>query len=121
MNLNVSNNQFAQFVYRILSIDPPASLKTEYLELCYECFHFKQQIENSEVVISDWMAKRFKELITGLGWQFLPAISSWQKEIFSQDKANKASMRNLLISVVTDIINTYGFEKLYKQEAKNIP
>lgn len=60
MNLNVSNNEFAQFVYRILSIDPPKSLKTEFLELCYECFHFKQHIDSSEMSLSDWMAKRFR-------------------------------------------------------------
>lgn len=47
MNLNVSNNEFAQFVYRILSIDPPDSLKADFLELCHECFSLKQSVETS--------------------------------------------------------------------------
>jgi hypothetical protein len=68
MNLNVSNNEFAQFVYRILSIDPPKSLRVEYLDLCFECFHLKQNIEGSDLSIADWMAKRFRELIVGSGW-----------------------------------------------------
>lgn len=44
-SLNLSNDEFAHFLYKILSIQPPDELTTEYLELCYECFHLKQVVE----------------------------------------------------------------------------
>lgn len=43
--MNLSNNEFAAFIYNILSIDPPESLRAEYLELCYECLHLKQSVK----------------------------------------------------------------------------
>jgi len=46
-SLNLSNDEFAYFLYKILSIQPSDELTTEYLELCYECFHLKQVVEES--------------------------------------------------------------------------
>ena len=69
--INLSNDEFALFIYHVLSIDPPENLKKEYLELCYECFHLKQQLvdeEHSSINLSEWAAKRFKEIIGGHGW-----------------------------------------------------
>lgn len=83
MSLNVSNTEFAYFIYRILSIQPPESLKGEFIQLCHECFHFKQQLENDES-LSEWMIKRFKELIVGSGWRFYDqAVKAWEKDILS--------------------------------------
>lgn len=69
--MNLSNDEFALFIYHILSIDPPETLKSEYLELCYECFHLKQMLmdeEEKSINIAEWAATRFKELIDGHGW-----------------------------------------------------
>jgi hypothetical protein len=67
--LNLSNDEFAHFLHKILSIDPPADLTTEFLELCYECFHLRTLLEDQDgVTLSEWAAKRFREIIGGHGW-----------------------------------------------------
>ena len=61
-SLNLANDEFAYFLYKILSIKPSEELTTEYLELCYECFHLKQLVgeEDESSTLSEWAAKRFK-------------------------------------------------------------
>ena len=46
--MNLSNNEFAAFIHNVLSINPPESLREEYLELCYECLNLKQTIKVSQ-------------------------------------------------------------------------
>jgi hypothetical protein len=65
------------------------------------------------------MAKRFRELIIGSGWEFFSSISTWEKDILSHEKSARTSMRNLLISVVSDIVQTYHF-KDYTDETKEV-
>jgi len=84
LQIQVSSSEFMEFLYKISTIDPPAHLKNEFLELCYECFPLKQTIGDTHVSICDEMPKRFNELIRGSGWYFFETQSSnWNKELFN--------------------------------------
>ena len=66
--MNLSNDEFAHFLHKCLSIDPPASLTTEFLELCYECFHLRTVVDEEQgLTLSEWAAGRFKQIINGYG------------------------------------------------------
>ena len=77
------------------------------MELCYECFHLKQIIDEEESVsLSEWAAKRFREIISGHGWEFLKNFGqSWESDIIAIEKSTRIGMKNLLECVISDIIN----------------
>ena len=108
--INLSNDEFALFIYHILYIDPPENLKNEYLELCYECFHLRQQLVDEEqgtINLSEWAAKRFKEIIGGHGWEFLKNFGkNWESDILSIERSTRTVIKSLLECVVSDIMKS---------------
>lgn len=106
--LNLSNDEFAHFLHKILSIDPPESLSTEYLELCYECFPLRTLVDEQEgTSLSEWATKRFKQIIGGHGWEFLKSFGqNWESDILSIERSTRIGMKNLLQCVISDIIRT---------------
>ena len=104
--MNLSNDEFAHFLHKCLSIDPPASLTTEFLELCYECFHLRTVVDEEQgLTLSEWAAGRFKQIIGGHGWEFLKAFGqNWESDILSIERSTRVAMKNLLQCVITDII-----------------
>ena len=108
--MNLSNDEFVLFIYHVLSIDPPENLKSEYLELCYECFHLKQMLvdeEEKSINIAEWAATRFRELIDGHGWEFLKNFGqNWDADILSIEKSTRSVIKSLLDCVVSDIIKS---------------
>jgi hypothetical protein len=65
-------------------------------------------IGDSHMCISDEMPKRFNELIKGSGWYFFETQSAnWHKELFSIEKTIRISTKRLIISVLSDIFETY--------------
>ena len=63
--------------------------------------------EAEGVPLSEWAAKRFKELIGGHGWQFLKAFGqNWESDIISIERATRVGIKNLLQCVIIDIIKT---------------
>lgn len=108
MQIQVTSSEFMEFLYNISKIDPPSHLKNEFLELCYECFPLKQTIGDTHTSICDEMPKRFNELIRGSGWYFFETQSSgWNKELFSVDKTVRVGTKRLIVSVLSDIFETY--------------
>lgn len=61
------------------------------------------------------MAKRFKQLIVGSGWEFFENLKGWDKEILSQERSNRVSIKNLIVSAISDIGKTYEFDKLRQE------
>ena len=104
--MNLSNDEFAHFLHKCLAIDPPPSLTTEFLELCYECFHLRTVVDEEEgVTLAEWAAGRFKQIIGGHGWEFLKAFGqNWESDILSIERGTRVAMKNLLQCVITDII-----------------
>lgn len=43
--LNLSNDEFAHFLHKVLTVDPPENLSTQFLELCYECFNLRTTVD----------------------------------------------------------------------------
>jgi hypothetical protein len=111
-------------LYKILSIQPPDELTTEYLELCYECFHLKQVVgesneEGSSLSLSEWAAKRFKEIVKGHGWEFLKNFGkNWESDILSIEKSTRIGIKNLLECVITDIIQSNNLNNEFEQVAE---
>lgn len=86
-------------------IDPPEHLKSEFLELCYECFPLKQTIGDTSLGIADEMPKRFNELIKGSGWEFFEKQSRhWNKDLFNLERSMRIGTKRLIISVLGDIL-----------------
>ena len=67
----------------------------------------KQIIDEEEgVTLSEWAAKRLREIITGHGWEFLKNFGqSWESDIITIEKSTRVGMKNLLECVISDIIN----------------
>lgn len=57
--------------------------------------------------LSEWAAKRFKELIGGHGWEFLKSFGqNWESDILSIERSTRVGIKNLLQCVIIDIIKT---------------
>lgn len=51
------------------------------------------------------MVKRFKQLIIGSGWNFYEQASkAWLKDIMSPERTTRIAVKNVLVSVLADII-----------------
>jgi hypothetical protein len=63
--------------------------------------------ESNSLSLSEWAAKRFKEIVKGHGWEFLKNFGkNWESDILSIEKSTRVGIKNLLECVITDIIQS---------------
>ncbi len=66
--------------------------------------------------LSEWAAKRFKEIVKGHGWEFLKNFGkNWESDILSIEKSTRVGIKNLLECVITDIIHSNNLNNEFEQ------
>ena len=67
--------------------------------------------ESEGITLSEWAARRFKDLIGGHGWSFLKSFGqNWEADILSIERSTRIGIKNLLQCVIIDIIKTAATE-----------
>ncbi len=65
--------------------------------------------EDKNVLLSEWAAKRFKQIISGYGYAFLEIFGmEWESDLVALERSSRVSIKNLMECVITDIIETSG-------------
>ncbi len=67
----------------------------------------EESSEGNSLTLSEWAAKRFKEIVKGHGWEFLKNFGkNWESDILSIEKSTRVGIKNLLECVISDIIQS---------------
>jgi hypothetical protein len=99
------SSDFIEFLYKIIMLEPPASLRNDFLALCYECFSLKHGIGESNVLICDKMPRRFAELVHGNGMEFLELNhEQWINDILHYERNVRIAAHQVIVAVLSDIV-----------------